>query len=290
MWRFVPKRVRSSAAAGFKALPLPFQDCVNRVRGSAAAQRAGAVFRSRTFRWTTGIATVGSIAWEAVDYFAALHEEHGMAELVLGVGSEVRRERIQKETHFRALIQQARQKQAAGKQGEAESAALEAHHLLHPTLSPGELRHRREAFGAVKWTEDALTAVGATAPLIEVGAGRGQWQKALADRGVDIIAFDDMSSPSFRQGLVGSVSKGSEDVVRAHGKRSLLLVYPNPGPMACRCLENYTGDTLVYVGEGCGGVNGDPAFFCKVGGRGLEAGGHSCSGFTAGGVLRFQPR
>ena len=36
----------------------------------------------------------------------------------------------------------------AGKHGEAESAALEAHHLLHPTLSPAELRHRREAFGA----------------------------------------------------------------------------------------------------------------------------------------------
>merc|ERR1712039_296311 len=72
---------------------------------------------------------------------------------------------------------------------------------------------------------------------------------------------DDMSSPNVRQGLVGRVSAGNEDVVRQHGSRSLLLVYPNPGPMARRCLDNYTGDTLVYVGEGRGGVNADDAFF-----------------------------
>merc|ERR1712060_332038 len=70
-----------------------------------------------------------------------------------------------------------------------------------------------------------------------------------------------MSSPTTQLGLIGSVSHGDEDVVREHSDRSLLLVYPNPGPMACKCLENYRGSTLVYVGEGRGGVNGDDLFF-----------------------------
>merc|ERR1712087_957927 len=74
-------------------------------------------------------------------------------------------------------------------------------------------------------------------------------------------AFDDMSSPATQTGFVGKVSRGSEEVAREHSDRSLLLVYPNPGPMARRCLENFRGSKLVYVGEGRGGVNGDDGFF-----------------------------
>mmetsp|Transcript_3157 Transcript_3157/g.3174 ORF Transcript_3157/g.3174 Transcript_3157/m.3174 type:complete len:153 (-) Transcript_3157:93-551(-) len=49
--------------------------------------------------------------------------------------------------------------------------------------------------------------------------------------------------------------------------RVLLLVYPPPGPMAAEALRCYIknfdqgSDTLVYVGEGRGGVNADNAFF-----------------------------
>lgn len=42
---------------------------------------------------------------------------------------------------------------------------------------------------------------------------------------------------------------------------SLLLVYPPPGDMALRCLHEYRGDTLVYVGEGRGGANASDEFF-----------------------------
>lgn len=42
---------------------------------------------------------------------------------------------------------------------------------------------------------------------------------------------------------------------------SLLLVYPAPGDGAVRCMKEYRGDALVYVGEGRGGANASDAFF-----------------------------
>ena len=49
--------------------------------------------------------------------------------------------------------------------------------------------------------------------------------------------------------------------LRDYPDRTLLLVYPPPGPMARDCLRLYRGRALVYVGEGIGGCNGDDAFF-----------------------------
>jgi len=183
-----------------------------------------------------------------------------MAELVLGLDSAVRRARVEKEARFWALLEDAKRGS-----GSPTEHALAVHRLMYPTLSPEELRQRRERHGSVKWTAAALAAVAAKTPLVEIGAGRGQWQKALSELGADVLAFDDMSSPAFRQGLRGKVQQGNEAVAAKHTDRALLLVYPNPGPMAVRCLENYRGETLVYVGEGRGGVNGDDSFFDRLG-------------------------
>jgi hypothetical protein len=43
--------------------------------------------------------------------------------------------------------------------------------------------------------------------------------------------------------------------------RSLLLVYPPCGDMAVKVLREYQGDTLIYIGEGRGGVNANVDFF-----------------------------
>ena len=49
--------------------------------------------------------------------------------------------------------------------------------------------------------------------------------------------------------------------------RILLLVYPSPGPMALTTIQNYIhawpddNDTIVYVGEGRGGANGNEDLF-----------------------------
>ena len=50
------------------------------------------------------------------------------------------------------------------------------------------------------------------------------------------------------------------DVHSLHA-RALLLVFPDPGPMAHDALSAYRGRTLVYVGEARAGCNADDAFF-----------------------------
>lgn len=212
---------------------------------------------SRKFQYASGVAGVGCLAWEAVSFFADQHGQHGMAELCLGLGREVQAERRVREARIRGAIEQARRQQAAGNRVDP----LAVHHLLYPTMTPEAVRERADTYGNVKWSEEALAIALECSPLVEIGAGRGQWQKALSDRGADIISFDNMSSPGIRRGLIGKVLHGEEEVASEHSNRSLLLVYPNPGCMARKCLEFYTGDTLVYVGEGRGGVNADGDFF-----------------------------
>lgn len=239
----------------------------SRLKSSSAGRRAATLFESRAFRVTSSVATVGLLGWEVVGHFARKHEElerdPGLADLVLGLSAETRRARREKEARFRELIEEARGRQVAGE--DPSKAALAAHRLLYPTLTAEELRHRRETYGAVKWTEDVLAAVKARSPLLEIGAGRGQWQRALAEKGADVLALDNMSSPATRQGMRGQVLCGTEVDASKHRDRALLLVYPNPGPMAFKCLENYRGDTLVFIGEPRGGVNGDGQFFDALG-------------------------
>ena len=48
------------------------------------------------------------------------------------------------------------------------------------------------AYGCVAWTDEALDAIAARGPVVEVGAGCGQWARALRDgRGCDVVAARD---------------------------------------------------------------------------------------------------
>lgn len=76
-------------------------------------------------------------------------------------------------------------------------------------------------------------------------------------------------SPLTRVAQVVALSSGpsltSPFIDRSLHVNSLLLVYPPPGDTAVRCLREYSGDALVYVGEGRGGVNANDAFFDGLG-------------------------
>ena len=74
------------------------------------------------------------------------------------------------------------------------------------------------------------------------------------------------------------------DVVQGYASRGrvLLLVFPPPGPMARETIQAYINahkedDTVVYVGEGKGGANGDDELFDyllgKVGASDEQSGG-----------------
>lgn len=137
------------------------------------------------------------------------------------------------------------------------------------------LPHR---YGCTAWTRDAIKVLKAVGPLVEIGAGRGHWQKALSDAGVDIVAYDNFSSvppkpdareagngedmaAAMRDAMVGTVAQGDEQAVLRHQDRTLMLCYPPPGPFAANCLRLYAGKTVAYVGEGRRGCNADSGFF-----------------------------
>lgn len=165
---------------------------------------------------------------------------------------------------------------------------------------PAERQRYLQSYGCAAWTDDALDLCARHSPLVEIGAGAGQWERALSrvrvptdggargeagrrdaagggaavghGRGtspdstraapvrcdapmphVDVIAFDDGSDVpiAVRAHAIGHVRRGGPEVLRTAeaAGRTLLLVYPPHGGMACACLERYKGDTLLYVGE-----------------------------------------
>ena len=101
--------------------------------------------------------------------------------------------------------------------------------------------------------------------LIEIGAGKGIWARAIANRGADIIAFDNFSEvPETSAKEAFFVYDGDERQLSTHPGRTLLLVYPPPGQMARQCLTYFRGNTILYAGEGRGGANGDESFFAAL--------------------------
>ena len=149
-----------------------------------------------------------------------------------------------------------------------------------------ENQARRRAFvkeyGCSGWTGEALDEIKRYSPIVELGAGNGQWQKALVNAGADVVAYDNFSALPLPAGddddaaeaeAIGGgernssrsttgVIHGSESVLSSSSMkcRTLLVVYPE-GDLLERCLMQYTGDVLLFVGEGRGGVNGSNHLF-----------------------------
>ena len=161
-----------------------------------------------------------------------------------------------------------------------------------------DARHKHlEEHGCAAHGPEVLSAVGALCRgaaagtvvrgVVELGAGNGQWARKLSDPpyGLDVVAFDDMSSVPLNLALYHprtkpnaqfffqKIRRGDESVLlpgrggEALRGRVLLIVFPDGGPMAANCLRNYASaypddnDTFVYVGEGRGGANADDRFF-----------------------------
>eukprot|EP00913_Durusdinium_trenchii_P027404 g25706.t1 len=131
------------------------------------------------------------------------------AQLFLGLAPHEIAERTEREKRLRNIMASAegRAQEILAQHGgnaSAQKAILnlrhqlveEAHNVMYPSISREELQQRRQTFGNVKWTEDAMQRLCSFSPLVEVGAGEGQWQAELRRRGADVIAFDNHSSPS----------------------------------------------------------------------------------------------
>eukprot|EP00551_Chaetoceros_affinis_P011797 CAMPEP_0203672084 /NCGR_PEP_ID=MMETSP0090-20130426/7700_1 /ASSEMBLY_ACC=CAM_ASM_001088 /TAXON_ID=426623 /ORGANISM="Chaetoceros affinis, Strain CCMP159" /LENGTH=434 /DNA_ID=CAMNT_0050537327 /DNA_START=130 /DNA_END=1434 /DNA_ORIENTATION=- len=153
-------------------------------------------------------------------------------------------------------------------------------------------------YGCTAYTEkilDTIIQYSADHGIIEVGAGNGQWAKALSSHHTKlsssssippsplpqfIVAYDDMSQiplnvqiyhqytqPAQRYFFSNIQKMKGEDAVGLIKNRGrvLLLVYPPPGDMALDVVKQYSkfegNDTIIYVGEGIGGANANKEFF-----------------------------
>jgi hypothetical protein len=151
-----------------------------------------------------------------------------------------------------------------------EEIALQSQIISFGVWEPHAREVYLQQYGCVRWTEEALDRVRKLSPLIELGAGTGHWQKELAARGADILAFDNFSTPSPAAGninnqpVVGKVESGDEYKIKQYTRRTLMLCYPPDGDFSGRCLELYKGKWLVYIGEGRGGVNANSDFFDEL--------------------------
>lgn len=124
---------------------------------------------------------------------------------------------------------------------------------------------------------EALEAIERWSPkgLVEVGAGTGYWARLLADRGVDVLAYDIAPPPSVQnQWFAGStpwyhVAPADATIAVRHPERTMLLIWPTLGDLwPLRALELFHaegGTRLAYVGEGPGGRTGDDVFHALLG-------------------------
>jgi hypothetical protein len=127
-----------------------------------------------------------------------------------------------------------------------------------------------DAYGCARWTEDGLAEVASHSPIVEIGAGGGHWAAQLLLRGVAIAAFDNSrtTAPGGGGPTAALVEDGDHTILARpqYTDHALFLCYPPPtdqraGCMATLALEQYSGDTVVFVGEGRGGANASDEFF-----------------------------
>ena len=105
--------------------------------------------------------------------------------------------------------------------------------------------------------DEAIAKIVEYSPIIEIGAGTGYWAKLVADAGGDIVAFDaDPAGIDSKnrwhsdKHLYSPVWHGGPEKIAEHPGRTLFLCWPPyDDPFVKECLDQYRGDTLIYVGE-----------------------------------------
>lgn len=101
----------------------------------------------------------------------------------------------------------------------------------------------------------AVTELISHEPLIEIGCGNGYWASKIRAVNGDILPVD-VSPP---QDTWTRVHTAAHDNVPDHeyATRSLLLCWPtHNADWPVETIRSYTGETLLYIGEPCGGITG----------------------------------
>jgi hypothetical protein len=124
---------------------------------------------------------------------------------------------------------------------------------------------------AILWS-GAIEAMRPYAPLLEIGAGSGYWTYELQKHGVDCIATDTMNGmygffqaepglKRWKNNYVEIEKLNSVEAVRKYPKRNILTVWPDyKDTWAADALDIFTGQTVIYMGEGHGNATADDRF------------------------------
>lgn len=116
--------------------------------------------------------------------------------------------------------------------------------------------------GDMVWLAKLLDGRG----VVEIGAGSGYWAWQMTQVGIDVVAFDPhLPGPDNRyvkHKLYHPVLPGDDRKAADYPERALMLCWPPYcGAMAMDAMRAYTGDLLIYIGEGDGGCCADDDFF-----------------------------
>jgi len=117
----------------------------------------------------------------------------------------------------------------------------------------------------------AIEAIRPYAPLVEIGSGSGYWTYELRKYGVDCVATDTMEG-KYGFFTYGSIQRwnrhytyiellNSVEAVRKYPNRNLLTVWPDYAESwAADALDIFTGQVVIYMGEGKGNATADDRF------------------------------
>lgn len=128
-----------------------------------------------------------------------------------------------------------------------------------------------EKYGFAILCREAIEAIRPYAPILEIGSGTGYWTLELQEHGIDCVATD----PKTGKYVMGTDYKGKiwdtfytyvdtldcYEAIPKYPDRNLLIVWPDyDNPWAYHALRMFTGQTVIYMGEGYGNATADDQF------------------------------
>lgn len=114
--------------------------------------------------------------------------------------------------------------------------------------------------GDMTWMRKILAGRG----VVEAGAGGGYWAWQMRQAGIDVVAYEPQDPADNKYVLREwtDLLRDGHDAPKLHPDRALFLCWPSyEDPWAAHALAAYSGDLLIYAGEGEGGCCADDEFF-----------------------------
>jgi hypothetical protein len=112
--------------------------------------------------------------------------------------------------------------------------------LPYMLVSTGTTATLREEYlnkyGCTRCTDEAVHAIAALGPIVEMGAGKGHWCLALDGAGVDVVAYDSGESDVLGHGDVADkVTRGGVEELSKHAGETIFFVIVQGCFCSCSC-------------------------------------------------------